>query len=157
MTLMIRWVVGATATIAVLGGGLVWWVIAGGEPTKPDPNSRSLVARGKSVYAQQCASCHGANLEGQPNWRDRLPNGRLPAPPHDKTGHTWHHSDKQLFEMVQNGTAGVVPGYESDMPTYRGKLSDADIWEVLSFIQSTWPPDIRERQQRLSQRRSVKP
>ena len=157
MTLMIRWVVGATATIAVLGGGLVWWVIAGGEPTKPDPNSRSLVARGKSVYAQQCASCHGANLEGQPNWRDRLPNGRLPAPPHDKTGHTWHRSDKQLFEMVQNGTAGVVRGYESDMPTYRGKLSDADIWEVLSFIQSTWPPDIRERQQRLSQRRSVKP
>ena len=157
MTLMIRWVVGATATIAVLGGGLVWWVIAGGEPTKPYPNSRSLVARGKSVYAQQCASCHGANLEGQPNWRDRLPNGRLPAPPHDKTGHTWNHSDKQLFEMVQNGTAGVVRGYESDMPTYRGKLSDADIWEVLSFIQSTWPPDIRERQQRLSQRRSVKP
>ena len=154
---MIRWVVGATATITVLGGGLVWWVITGGEPTKPDPNSRSLVAHGKAVYAQQCASCHGANLEGQPNWRDRLPNGRLPAPPHDKTGHTWHHSDKQLFEMVQNGTAGVVPGYESDMPTYRGKLSDADIWEVLSFIQSTWPPDIRERQQRLSQRRSVKP
>src|SRR6516225_7787275 len=152
MTLMIRWVVGATATIAVLGGGLVWWVIAGGEPTRPDPNSRSLVARGKSVYAQQCASCDGAKLEGQLNWRDRLPNGRLPAPTHDNTGHTWHHSDKQLFEMVQNGTAGVVPGYESDMPVYKGILAGADIWAVLSFIQSTWPTDIRERQQRVSRR-----
>ena len=45
--------------------------------------------------------------------------------------------------MVENGTAGVVPGYESDMPAYRGKLSEADIWAVLSFIQSTWPLDIR--------------
>jgi mono/diheme cytochrome c family protein len=59
--------------------------------------------------------------------------------------------------MVENGTAGVVPGYESDMPAYRGKLSEADIWAVLSFIQSTWPPDIREREQRLSQRNTVKP
>jgi len=55
--------------------------------------------------------------------------------------------------MVENGTAGVVP----DMPAYRGKLSEADIWAVLSFIQSTWPPDIREREQRLSQRNTVKP
>jgi mono/diheme cytochrome c family protein len=52
--------------------------------------------------------------------------------------------------MVENGTAGVVPGYESDMPAYKGTLSDADIWAVLSFIQSTWPPNVRERQQRLS-------
>ena len=59
--------------------------------------------------------------------------------------------------MVENGTAGIVPGYESDMPAYRVKLSDADIWAVLSFIQSTWPPDIQERQQRMSQRSTVKP
>jgi mono/diheme cytochrome c family protein len=157
MTPTIRWVVGGTATVIVLGAGLVWWMIALGEPTKPDPNSASLVARGKLVYAQQCASCHGTNLEGQPNWRERLPNGRLPAPPHDATGHTWHHSDKQLFQMVENGTAGVVPGYQSDMPAYRGKLNDADIWAVLSFIQSTWPPDIQKRQQRLSQRSTVRP
>ena len=56
--------------------------LADDEPTKPDPNDPSVVARGKVVYAEQCASCHGANLEGQPNWRHRLPNGRMPAPPH---------------------------------------------------------------------------
>jgi mono/diheme cytochrome c family protein len=131
-------------------GGFAVWIIASTEATQPDPNSQSLVARGKSIYAQHCASCHGANLEGQPNWRERLPNGRLPAPPHDATGHTWHHSDKQLFEMVKNGTVGIVPGYETDMPAYAGVLTDADIWAILSFIGSTWPPDIRERQHRLS-------
>lgn len=137
----------------VLGVGLASWLITGGEPTSPDPNTPSLVARGKVVYAQQCASCHGANLEGQPNWRERQPNGRLPAPPHDASGHTWHHSDKDLFEMVKYGIPEIVPGYETDMPKYDSILSDTDIWAVLSFIESTWPPDIRARQQRINQRR----
>ena len=126
------------------------WRVSGIEATQPDPRSPSLVARGKVIYAEHCASCHGANLEGQPNWRERLPNGRLPAPPHDATGHTWHHPDKQLFEMVKNGTAGIVPGYETDMPAYKGVLSDTEIWAILSFIESTWPGEIRTRQQRLN-------
>ena len=126
-------------------------LIASDEPIKSDPNDPALIARGKVVYAEHCASCHGANLEGQPNWRKRLPNRRLPAPPHDATGHTWHHSDKQLFDMVKNGTAAMLPGYETDMPAYKDALSDSDIWAVLSFIESTWPTDIRQRQQRMNQ------
>jgi len=62
--------------------------LADDQLTKPDPDDRKLVARGKIVYAEQCASCHGASLEGQPSRRHRLPNGRLPAPPHDPTWHT---------------------------------------------------------------------
>jgi len=152
MTPKTRWlVIGSAISVLVLVGVLVW-LGASVEPTKPDPNNPRLVARGKIVYAQQCASCHGANLEGQPNWRVRLPSGRLPAPPHDSTGHTWHHSDKELFEMVKNGIPEIVPGYQTDMPAYKGNLSDADIWAVLSFIQRTWSQDMRERQQRLSGR-----
>jgi mono/diheme cytochrome c family protein len=70
----------------------------------------------------------------------------LSAPPHDATGHTWHHSDRQLFEMVKNGTAAMIPGYETDMPAYNEILSDADIWAVLSYIESTWASSIRERE-----------
>jgi len=152
MTPKTRWlVIGSAISVLVLVGVLVW-LGASVEPTKPDPNNPRLVARGKIVYAQQCASCHGANLEGQLNWRERLPSGRLPAPPHDSTGHTWHHSDKELFEMVKNGIPEIVPGYQTDMPAYKGNLSDADIWAVLSFIQRTWSQDMRERQQRLSGR-----
>jgi len=143
--------IGGIATAVLLIAGSTSVLIASNEPTKPDPNDPTLVARGKVVYGERCASCHGANLEGQPNWRKRLPNGRLPAPPHDVTGHTWHHSDRQLFDMVKNGTAAMMPGYETDMPAYKDTLSDADIWAVLSFIESTWPPNIRERQQRMNQ------
>ena len=67
------------------------------------PENLELVALGKQVYATQCASCHGANLEGQTNWQVRGPDGKLPAPPHDQTGHTWHHSDAHLFELTKYG------------------------------------------------------
>src|SRR6267378_5166984 len=143
-------VAGIVAAVLLMAASLSD-LIASDEPTKPDPNDPALTARGRMVYAEQCASCHGDNLEGQPNWRKRLPNGRLPAPPHDPTGHTWHHSDKQLFDMTKNGTAGLVPGYETDMPAYKDILGDADIRAVLSFIESTWPSDIRARQARIKQ------
>jgi mono/diheme cytochrome c family protein len=145
-----RPLVGGIAALILFVAGSLSGLIASEEPINPDPNDSALIARGKMVYAEHCASCHGANFEGQPNWRKRLPNGLLPAPPHGATGHTWHHPDSQLFSMVKNGTAAMLPGYETDMPAYKDILSDADIWAVLFFIESTWPPDIRERQQRLN-------
>lgn len=102
---------------------------------------------GKQVYDTHCASCHGAKLEGQPRWRERQPNGRLPAPPHDPSGHTWHHPDATLFRITKEGVSAIAGGkYESDMPAYRGVLTDAEIWAVLAYIKSTWPPAIQSRQ-----------
>lgn len=105
------------------------------------------LALGEKLYAQHCASCHGANLEGQPDWRKRLANGRFPAPPHDASGHTWHHPDEVLFAVTK---LGLVPpyapaGYESDMPAFGGKLSDREIRSVLAYIESRWSPEVRKR------------
>lgn len=77
----------------------------------------------------------------------RLPNGRLPAPPHDETGHTWHHTDSQLFTIVKFGLGAISPGYESDMPAFDGALSDERIVEVLDYIKSTWPDRARKYQE----------
>lgn len=107
-----------------------------------DPADTQLVQRGRPLYEQHCAACHGKALEGQPEWRKRLPNGRLPAPPHDESGHTWHHPDAVLIDIVRNG---LVPGrtapdgYESDMPAYAATLRDDDIAAVLAYIKSHWP------------------
>lgn len=103
-------------------------------------------SEGRALYLANCASCHGANLEGQPDWMKRLPSGRLPAPPHDETGHTWHHSDKQLFTIVKYGMGAISPGYESDMPAFEGVLGDAQITAVLDYIKSTWPERARNYQ-----------
>lgn len=97
------------------------------------------VKRGAELYAEHCASCHGKNLEGQVDWMKRLPSGRLPAPPHDASGHTWHHSDEQLFTITKDGMAAILPDYENDMPAFRDVLTDAKIRDVLAFIKSTWP------------------
>ncbi|WP_354687339.1 cytochrome c [Cupriavidus necator] len=107
-----------------------------------DATDPTRLSRGKQLYAQACASCHGAKLDGQPNWRQRLPNGRMPAPPHDASGHTWHHADAVLFAITKNGlVAGVTApkGYVSDMPAFGQSMSDDDIIAVLAYIKSTWP------------------
>ncbi|MEM5275444.1 c-type cytochrome [Cupriavidus taiwanensis] len=117
------------------------------------------VAQGRKIYAQQCAACHGANLEGQANWRERLPNGRMPAPPHDASGHTWHHPDAVLFAITRNGlVAGVTApeGYVSDMPAFGQSLSDQDIVAVLAYIKSTWPRKMAAAQREVTEAHAVR-
>lgn len=139
--------------IAVLGAGVWFWMSGAEADIRLRPDDPSAVARGQEIYAAKCASCHGPGLEGQANWRERLPNGRLAAPPHDKSGHTWHHPDAQLFDLTKRGPAAIVgSGYQSDMPAYAGILIDDDIIAVLSYIKSTWPPEIRARHEGINER-----
>lgn len=101
------------------------------------------VAAGKAIYDRECAACHGAALEGQANWRQRDSDGYLPAPPHDATGHTWHHPDAQLFAIVKHGIEALVGnGYKSHMGGYGDVLSDQEIAQVLAYIKSTWPQPV---------------
>ncbi|MBA98922.1 cytochrome c [Sulfitobacter sp.] len=110
------------------------------------------LASGKALYQENCASCHGSNLEGQADWKIRLPNGRLPAPPHDESGHTWHHPDRVLVEIVNRGTAAIVGGgYESDMPGFGDVLSDEEVIAILDYIKSTWPARARDAQAKITQ------
>ncbi|HCZ14714.1 MAG TPA: hypothetical protein DHV85_08980 [Candidatus Accumulibacter sp.] len=117
------------------------------------PDDVQVTALGRQVYATHCAACHGAKLEGQPDWRQRDAQGRLPAPPHDASGHTWHHPDAVLIEIVTYGfTSGrnAPPGYASDMPGFKGVLSDEAIRASLAFIKSTWPEPVRAQQARVT-------
>jgi mono/diheme cytochrome c family protein len=102
-----------------------------------------VVATGGEIYAAHCAACHGAALEGQADWQVRRADGRLPAPPHDPSGHTWHHPDRVLIDITTRGTAAVVGrGYESDMMGYGDNLTEDEIIAVLSYIKSTWPREV---------------
>lgn len=116
-----------------------------------DADNAKLVAWGQTVYAAHCAACHGARLEGQPDWRQRGPDGRLPAPPHDESGHTWHHADRYLIQVVQRGlVAGEdrPPGYQGNMPAFGQALKREEIVAVLSFIKNHWSFDYRAWQER---------
>lgn len=112
----------------------------------------ALLAQGEKVYRMHCAACHGAKLEGQPNWRERDAGGRLPAPPHDASGHTWHHPDEVLFQITKSGVgkAANIPNYATNMPAYEGVLSDAEIVAVLSWIKAQWPDAVRRQQEEVN-------
>ena len=131
------------ATVVVVG--VAWYLVVDAGGRGADATDPELVALGAAVYERHCASCHGRELEGEPNWRRRKADGTLPAPPHDATGHTWHHSDDLLFRLTRDGP-GVIAGedYRTTMPAYGGILSDREIWSVLAYIKSRWPADIRK-------------
>lgn len=94
----------------------------------------ALLALGKEVYMTNCASCHGPEGEGQPNWKIPDANGVRPAPPHDSSGHTWHHSDSQLLDIIVNGSSSP----SSTMIGYEDILTQAEIEASLTYIKTFW-------------------
>lgn len=116
------------------------------------PDAASIAA-GREIYAEHCVACHGANLEGEADWKQQNPDGSFRAPPHDDSGHTWHHSDAQLIAAVREGGARLPAdiGGTSNMPAYATLLTDEQIVAVLTFIKSTWSAESRAYQQQVTQ------
>jgi len=114
--------------------------------------SQQQLERGKRAYQRFCSLCHGSKLQGQPNWRKRKPDGKLPAPPHNGEGHTWHHPDNFLFGIIKYGLVPpyAPPGYQSDMPAWKDVLSDSDIWAIIAYIKSRWPEDKLQYQKQIT-------
>jgi mono/diheme cytochrome c family protein len=103
--------------------------------------------RGHAIYVARCASCHGAALQGQPDWHHVDSRGRLPAPPLDGTGHAWRHSDEELFHLIKFSVLDLAgPGYETNMPAFGKELSDPEIRALVAFIRSRWPSGVQAAQ-----------
>ena len=141
----------------VLGGVAALWLgitlpkrleRAGPPPPPSDPAEARRFELGKTLYAEHCATCHGAKLEGAPDWRRPRPDGSYPAPPHDGSGHTWHHPDAQLFRIIERGGQATAPrGFPSRMPAFGEKLTNEEIRAVLFYIKRHWSEEQRAAQQ----------
>ena len=143
-----RMMLAGTAVAIVAAAAL--WLFSGADRADSAllrPADPQLVALGADIYADNCALCHGAELKGQPNWQDPGEDGLMPAPPHDETGHTWHHPDAILFAITKYGVAKAanLKDYTSAMPVYEDVLTDEEIVAALSWIKAQWPQEIRER------------
>ena len=142
--------------LAALGGvAFLGWSMLTPKPETTASTLRSDdVVAGEALYQENCAACHGVNLEGEENWRTPDEEGRLPAPPHDKSGHTWHHGEVQLFTYTKLGGKASLAlqgiDFNSGMPGFTDQLSDQQIWDILAYIKSTWP----KREQKLQAERS---
>lgn len=142
-----------------LAGGIAAWVAArpsfSGPPvsTSPVKLDAEHVARGALLYAANCASCHGAQGEGEANWKSPNPDGTYPAPPHDSSGHTWHHADRLLLEIIRDGGARYETAtFKRRMPAWRERLTDDEIRAVLEYLKSLWGMEERRLQAEASAR-----
>ena len=136
------------AAVALCATVLLLWTATPRAADSPshfaDATDRAQVTAGRRLYAQRCASCHGRQLQGQPLWQLQDQYARMRAPAHDASGHTWEHSDEELFHMTKYGRfSSAPPQMRSYMPAFAGSLDDAQILAVLAFIKARWPVGLR--------------
>lgn len=96
------------------------------------------VARGGKLYQTNCASCHGAQAQGEPNWRQPRADGLNSAPPLNGSGHAWHHPKKMLLRTIKYGT----PGGKGRMQPWKDKLNDQQIGDITAWFISKWPKEV---------------
>lgn len=140
--------------VAITGLGAIialgWSVFTPVAQTAVAQTRNDDAVAGQVLYQENCASCHGVNLEGEPDWRSAKEDGTLPAPPHDETGHTWHHGEGLLFNYTKLGGKEALASqgidFNSGMPGFGEQLNDQQIWDILAYIKSTWPARQQELQ-----------
>ena len=139
---------GSAATDGVLSGVPSISELAGTPPAEAQPLpalDAAEIALGQELYAVHCASCHGPELQGEVNWQTQNEDGSFRVPPHDASGHTWHHSDELLLESIRLGGSRLPDniGGTSKMPAFAEVLTDRQMAAILAYIKSIWPEDIR--------------
>ena len=112
------------------------------------PVGDTATSSGQAIFRANCAVCHGAKGEGQPDWHIKKPDGVLPAPPLNGDGHTWHHGDGTLYTYVSRGgkvfESPDIPSFKSGMPAFGEVLSHDDIIAVIEYVKSLWGDKVAE-------------
>ncbi len=143
----------ATIALLLIGGGTAILLYQPAPAQAITVNARPVtaeqLAQGEQVYNVNCAACHGVKGEGQPNWKVPNENGVYPAPPHNSEGHTWHHADDLLLEIIANGGGEYSP--KSGMPGFTGVLTNQEMVAVLAYIKTFWGPEQMEFQNQVMQ------
>ncbi|MEO6782653.1 MAG: cytochrome c [Bradyrhizobium sp.] len=130
------------AAVVLIAAGQAVIARANGETPLSDTDP---VNSGRATYEHHCASCHGAKAQGAPNWQERDQHGELPAPPHDAEGHTWRHSDAELYRMVSKGWRDPFNKTKRlTMPAFADTLSPSQIRAVISYLKTLWTPEQRQ-------------
>lgn len=111
----------ATATQAPSGSGKPAVPAPYGGKTNPLAGNTSAIAAGKAVFASECADCHSANAGGSSRGANLLLTVK-------------EASEAYLFWRVNEG--GRIAPFNSRMPSFKNQLTENQIWQVISFLQS---------------------
>ena len=100
------------------------------------------LASGARLYQEHCATCHGPEAQGHPDW-ERSSRTDLPAaPPLNGSGNDSKRKKQELVAAIKNGT--MRKGM-SLMPAWKGRLSDQEIEDIIVWFQALWPTDVYDR------------
>ncbi len=91
----------------------------------PLPASEEVLARGATVYTNQCFVCHGAQGEGN---GPVVGAGRFPMGPSLVTAAAAARTDGYIYGVVRVGR-GLMPAYGDRVP-------DRDRWAVVHYVRS---------------------
>ena len=157
MSNLVKLIMASTVAIAILAcltSIVITPTIAYSKPDISLPyKDKAAIKLGQTIYKNKRASCHGISLEGQIGWQTEIVDGRRLAPPHDETGHTWHHPAELLYNMTKYGFEEMLgKKYPNNMPVYKDILSDGELLAVLGYIKSTWPENIKAIHNEINQR-----
>jgi cytochrome c553 len=84
------------------------------------------VAAGFCAYETHCVACHGAAAVARQRWT----TGMEPAPPY-LLDIDQRFTRSQLFWIVKNGIK------MTGMPSWRSEMSDAEIWNVVAWLEAS--------------------
>jgi cytochrome c oxidase subunit 2 len=93
----------------------------------------SMALEGRKVFLKyRCDSCHSADAEARAPVLENL-FGR-PVPLSD--GRVVAADENYIREKLLEPSAKIPAGYENIMPTFKGQLSEEEIFQLIAFIQS---------------------
>jgi mono/diheme cytochrome c family protein len=110
-------------------GGQSWTSLEGSEKaTVP------AIRQGARLYAENCQQCHGVQGVGE---RPDDPNAKddygFVAPALNDDAHAWHHPDRQLIDMILNGSSR-----NQRMIAWKATLSRDDAENLVAYIKNLW-------------------
>ena len=99
--------------------------------TDPFAGKADAVTAGKQVFTDNCETCHGADAKG-----DGPAGASLNPKPADLTL-TVKETDAAYMHWVVTAGGGAA-GLSSAMPSFKGVLTDDQIWQVVTYLRSTY-------------------
>ncbi len=102
------------------------------------------ITQGRVYYEETCAKCHGISGEGMFPEAPLEPDasGRYGAPPHNSTGHTWHHTDELLLRYVLEGGFADLSNFYP-MPRWDDLYDREKAALIIAYIKTMWTDEQR--------------
>ena len=99
--------------------------------TNPFAGNADAAAQGQAAYASNCASCHGDSANGEGPAAASL----TPKPANLQQTAKETEPNYQHWVIAKGGAAA---GLSSSMPAFEGTLSDDQIWQIVTFLETNY-------------------